>query len=138
MRFLCRKTDIKIAWINPWLRKLFVLEMIKFNFLDIQISWPQQMPKHETWNTFYWITWKVNSVWWWNLTSFCYIRKEKPLSKIFTKNVVWKLIQALFDFPRIFCKKESEEVGMLILTNFDSFAITYLIWAGCFKSFIFQ
>ena len=27
---------------------------------------------------------------------------------------------------------------MVILTNFDSFAITYLIWAGCFKNVIFQ
>ena len=35
--------------------------------------------------------------------------------------------QALFTFPRILCKKESEEVCMLTFTNFDSFAITYLI-----------
>ena len=33
--------------------------------------------------------------------------------------------QALFNFPRILCKKDSE-VSMLIRTNFDSFAITYL------------
>ena len=35
-------------------------------------------------------------------------------------------LQVLFSFQRILCKKESEEVRMLILTNFDSFAITYL------------
>ena len=58
-------------------------------------------------------------------------------------NFLWKMgsenyFQALFNFPRILCKKESEERHMLILTNFDSFAITYLIWAGCFRNFIFQ
>ena len=30
--------------------------------LDIQISWRHQMPKHEPRNTFYWITWKVDTV----------------------------------------------------------------------------
>ena len=35
--------------------------------------------------------------------------------------------QALFNFQIIICKKESEEVCMLILTNFDSFATAYLI-----------
>ena len=34
-------------------------------------------------------------------------------------------------------KSKSEEVCMLILTNFNSFAITYLIYAGCFKNIIF-
>ena len=35
--------------------------------------------------------------------------------------------QALFNFQKILFKKESEEASMLIWTNFDSFAITYLI-----------
>ena len=35
--------------------------------------------------------------------------------------------QALFNFQRIFCKKDSMAVSMLILTNFDNFAIAYLI-----------
>ena len=35
-------------------------------------------------------------------------------------------LQVLHSFQKILCKKESEEVCMLILTNFDSFAITYL------------
>ena len=35
--------------------------------------------------------------------------------------------QALFNFRRILCKKDSEEGSMLIWTNFDSFAIAYLI-----------
>ena len=34
----------------------------KFRILDIQISWRHQIPKHKTRNTFYWITWKVNSL----------------------------------------------------------------------------
>ena len=32
----------------------------------------------------------------------------------------------LFNFQRILCKKDSVEVSMLIWTNFDRFAITYL------------
>ena len=37
------------------------------------------------------------------------------------------LFQALFKFQRIFCKKESKEASMIIWTNFDSFALIYLI-----------
>ena len=33
--------------------------------------------------------------------------------------------QALFNFPRILCKKDSKEVSMLIWTDFENFAITY-------------
>ena len=36
-------------------------------------------------------------------------------------------LQALFNLQRILCKKDSVEVSMLIWTNFDRFAITYLI-----------
>ena len=53
------------------------------------------------------------------------------------KNVSWKLVPGPFNFQRIFCKKEPEEVCVLIWTNFDSFANTYLIVAY-FKNFIFQ
>ena len=42
-------------------------------------------------------------------------------------NVNWKLAPGPFDFQRILCKKESEEVCMVIWTIFDSFAIPYLI-----------
>ena len=35
--------------------------------------------------------------------------------------------QAPFNFQRMLRKKEPEEVGILIWTNFDGFAITYLI-----------
>ena len=36
-------------------------------------------------------------------------------------------LQTLFSFQVILYKKDSEEVSMLIETNFDSFAITHLI-----------
>ena len=35
--------------------------------------------------------------------------------------------QTLFNFQRIFCEKESEEVCVLFWTNFDSFGVTYLM-----------
>ena len=43
------------------------------------------------------------------------------------ETMAWKLVPGLFNFHRILCKKESEEASMLIWTNFESFAITYLI-----------
>ena len=42
------------------------------------------------------------------------------------------------NFQRIHCKMESEEVYMLIWTNFDSFTNTYLIKVAFFNNFIFQ
>ena len=35
--------------------------------------------------------------------------------------------QALFNFQRILCKKESEEICVLICTNLDSLANSYLM-----------
>ena len=44
------------------LQKLFLfLRKSNFSILDIQISWRHQMPKHKTRNTFYLITWEVNT-----------------------------------------------------------------------------
>ena len=40
--------------------------------------------------------------------------------------MAWKLVPGLFNFQIIICKMESEEVYMLIRTNFDSFAIKYI------------
>ena len=40
-----------------------LLRQSDFNFSDIQMSWHHQMPKNETGNTFYWITWNINVVW---------------------------------------------------------------------------
>ena len=49
-------------------------------------------------------------------------------SKIFI-NFFWKLwpeneFQALLNFQKMLCKKGSEKLRILILTNFDSFAIS--------------
>ena len=33
-----------------------------FRILDIQVSWRNQMPKHKARNTFYWITWEINTL----------------------------------------------------------------------------
>ena len=40
--------------------------------------------------------------------------------------------------PKILRGNKSEEVHLLILTNFDCFVITHLIEVGCFKNIIFQ
>ena len=77
-------------------KALFVFEIIKFNFSDFQISWRHQMPMLETRNKFHWITWKVNTVWSWNLDSLCNIAKEKILSKTSMKNDTWKVISGSF------------------------------------------
>ena len=71
-----------------------ISDKIKF-FSDIQILWRHQMPKLETWNTFYWITWEVKTVWYWNLASLCNITKEN-LSKNDVKNMAWKLVSGPF------------------------------------------
>ena len=64
-------------------------------------------------------------------------------NNVFYHRILWKMwagnqFQALFIVQRILCKKEPEEANMRIQTNFDSFAITYLIQVDCFKNFIFQ
>ena len=43
-------------------QKLFSLpRKLNFCILYFQISWRHRMPKHKTSNTFYWITWEVNT-----------------------------------------------------------------------------
>ena len=61
------------------------LRQSDFNFSNIQMSWRHQMPKHKTRNIFYWITWEVNIVWWWNFASLCNITKWNFLSKNYGK-----------------------------------------------------
>ena len=34
-----------------------------YDFSDIQMSWRHQMPKHETRNTFYWVTQSGDEIW---------------------------------------------------------------------------
>ena len=41
--------------------------------------------------------------------------------------MAWKVDPSLFNLKRILCKKESVEILILILTYFDSFAMTYRI-----------
>ena len=91
---------------------------------------------YETRNTFYWITWEANTVSQGNVASFCNITKEKSLSEIIRKGDLET--QTLFNFRRILCKKESEEVRIVIWTNFDGFTLTCLIQVACFKNFIFE
>ena len=75
------------------------------------------MPKHETRNTL------LN-----NLGSkHSLVMKFGQFIKNSVKNVAWKLVPVYFYFQRILCKKDSAEVSMLISTNFDRFAITFLI-----------
>ena len=38
-----------------------------------------------------------------------------------------KYFQVLLNFQKILCKKDSEQVSMVVWKNFESFAITYLI-----------
>ena len=48
---------------NISLQKLFSFSRkSNFRMLDIQISWRNQIPKHKTRNTFYWITWEINTM----------------------------------------------------------------------------
>ena len=54
------------------------------------------MPRHKTGNTFYWITWEVNTICQWNLASLCHITKEKISSENFTKTAAWKLVSGPF------------------------------------------
>ena len=55
------------------------------------------------------------------------ITRETFSSKNYVKNVIWKLVSDSFIFQRILYKKEFKVVCVLVWTNFDSFASTYLI-----------
>ena len=61
--------------------------------------------------------------------------------KFFVKEIYEKCCletnSRLCSFQGMLCKKEPEEVSLLIWTNFDSFTNTYLIQVACFKTFIF-
>ena len=58
------------------------------------------MPKHKTINTFYWITWEVNTVSQWKLASLYHVIKEENLSKSFAEYVTWKLVPGPFVFAK--------------------------------------
>ena len=73
-----------------------------FRILDFQISWHHQMPLHKTRNTFYWITWEVNTVSWWNLASLCHITKGIIAKKGSRKTAVRELVPDFFVFSKSF------------------------------------
>ena len=95
------------------------------------------MPKHETRNRFCHKTWEVNIVWWRNLATLCNITKEIFSSQNSIKKCRLETRPKPFLIFKESSKKQSQEVCVLIWTNFDSFANTYLILLTCFKSFIF-
>ena len=74
-----------------------------------------------------------------HFANLCNITKEIFLSKTFYEKYGLKTsYRPFFNFQRILCKNDSEEVCVLIWTNFDSFANLYLIQVASFNSFIFQ
>ena len=81
------------------------------------VSCGHQMPRHKTGNTFYWITWEVNTICQWNLASLCHITKEKISSENFTKTAAWKLVPGPFIFPK--------NEAYLVLAN-EIFEASYL------------
>ena len=80
------------------LRKLFsFLRKSNINFLDIQTSWRYQLPNHETPNTYYWITWEVDTIWEWNLAI---LQNETFYQKGLLKNMAGKLVPGPFQFSK--------------------------------------
>ena len=72
----------------------------KFRIVGIQISWRHQMTKHKARNTFYWITWKVNSLLM-KYGQFISYYKRRYLIKKYTKTTSWKLVLGPFMLPKI-------------------------------------
>ena len=60
-----------------------------------------------------------------NVRKTLHKKKYVPLLKVVSATFL--LVCFFLSFQRISCNKESEEVSMLIWTNFDSLAIIYLI-----------
>ena len=59
------------------------------------------MPKHKTRKAFYRITWEVNTICQWNLSSLCHIPEKIISSKNSTKTTAWKLVPGPFVFVKI-------------------------------------
>ena len=88
--------------------------------------WRHQMPKRETRNTFYWITWEVNQVWQWNLVSLCNITKKKK-NQNFYRNCRLETSSRPFLLFKEFSVKRYLGGQSAVWADFDSFANTYLI-----------
>ena len=89
-----RETRKNVSYFTS--KPLFVLDNRILIFGVFKCHDVIKCPSIETQNTFYWQTWKVNTVWWSYLVSLCNITKEKYLLKNSTKNVAWKLVQGHF------------------------------------------
>ena len=116
-------------------QKIFsFLRKSNFRILDIQISWRHQMSKHKTRNTFYWITWEVSIVCYWNLASLCHISKENNSSENSMKITAWKLVPGLFVFAKNSAKplleteiaNLSKFIQISLQTSLDSFLQRFL------------
>ena len=102
------------------LQKLFSFAR-KSNFwiLDIQIYDVIKCLKikmHETRNTFYWTTWEVNTISWWNLASLWHITKEKNSSK--NSTITGKL--DVKTRSRFFCAYKESNTTSIVKWNFWS------------------
>ena len=105
----------KIFFIS--LQKLFsFLRKSSFRVVDFQILWRHQMPKHKT-NTFHWITWEVNTVYYWNLASLSHITKENNLSENSTKIAARKVVPGPYVFAKDLAQLQLENQTCLICPN---------------------
>ena len=75
-----RKNVFYFTW-----KALFVREKINFKILHFRILRCHQMPKNKTTNTFYWITWELNSLLM-KFGQFMSYYKKKKFIKQFCKN----------------------------------------------------
>ena len=74
---------------HSWVNQVLTSQMFKC------LKWFHQMPKHDTWNTFCWITWEViqsgNEIW----PVYVILQNEIFYQKNYVKNVAWKLVPGL-------------------------------------------
>ena len=122
--FLVKFTDKNVSFVIPhnqtgFLTRLYLLP-------KLLCSWDNQILNFQCFNCYDVIiclstkheTYLLN-----NLESkHSLMMKFRQFLKNFMKNKAWKLVPSPF-----LSKKESEEMYLLIQTNFDSFAIIYLI-----------
>ena len=90
------------------------------------MSRPRQMPMHETQNTELNNLRSKHSL----ITRFCqfiYYRRKFFIKKLYEKCGLETSSRPFFISKESPVKKESEEVSVLMWTNFDSFANTFLV-----------
>ena len=79
------------------------------------------MPKHVTQNKRSKHSLVGKEIW----SVYVILKKKIFIKKFYERRSLKPVLQVLFNFPRVLCKKESEEVCDLIKINFDSFANIY-------------